>query len=87
MSEATPKHRFRNQFNSYGVARQQTAKMKKLRRRLRLRLPLALRLAVTMSRKSATKQKGDKSKPNAIFLRLAGQTKRPPLRATRPRTG
>lgn len=53
MSEATPKHRFRNQFNSYGVARQQTAKMKKLRL-----LPLALRLAVTMSRKSATKQRG-----------------------------
>lgn len=60
MSEATPKHRFRNQFNSYGVARQQTAKMKKLRllRRRRLQLPLALRLAVTMSRKSATKQRG-----------------------------
>lgn len=33
------------------------------------------------------KAKGDKSKPNAIFLRLAGQTKRPPLRATRPRSG
>lgn len=60
MSEATPKHRFRNQFNSYGVARQQTAKMKKLRRRRRgrLRLPLGLQLAVTMSRKTPTKQRG-----------------------------
>lgn len=60
MSEATPKHRFRNQFNSYGVARQQTAKMKKLRGRRRrlLWLPLGLQLAVTMSRKTPTKQRG-----------------------------
>lgn len=85
MSEATPKHRFRNQFNSYGVARQQTAKMKKLHEETPS--PTWTSTGSHNVKENSDKAKGDKSKPNAIFLCLAGQTKRPLLRATRPRSG